>query len=105
VPDVTLLLACDDLDVARSRMLARGDLDRMEQEDASFHSRVTMAFLAAADPTWQAAYPEVGPIVRVAAEGTVEDVEGRIDAVLSARWPETFSRLGESHRGVGGRPV
>jgi dTMP kinase len=94
-PDVTLLLACD-LDVAQSRMRARGDLDRMEQESAAFHERVTAGFLAAADPAWQAAHSEVGPVVRVDAGGTVDEVGARIEQVLEARWPETFSVLHES---------
>jgi dTMP kinase len=95
VPDVTLLLACD-LDVSRARMVARGDLDRMEQEDEAFHARVTGAFLAAADPAWQAAHREVGPVVRIDGAGDVEVVGRRIDGVLAARWPETFGPLGES---------
>jgi dTMP kinase len=94
-PDVTLLLATD-LDVARDRMVARGDLDRMEQEDHAFHARVTAAFLAASDPVWQAAHPEVGPVERIDASGSVDEVGARIDRALAARWPETFSRLGES---------
>ena len=95
VPDVTILLACD-AGVADGRMRARGDLDRMEREDASFHARVTDAFLAAAHPSWQAAHPEVGPVVRVDGEGNVDVVGRRIDAVLATRWPETFGPLAES---------
>jgi dTMP kinase len=94
-PDVTLLLACD-LDVAQSRMRARGDLDRIEQAGAAFHERVTTAFLAASDPAWQAAHAEVGPVVRVDADGSVDEVGARIEAVLKTRWPETFSLLRES---------
>jgi dTMP kinase len=96
VPDLTLLLACDDPEVARARMLARGGLDRMEQESADFHARVTDAFLAAADPSWQRAHPEVGPVARVDAGGTPEEVTARILAALEARWPETFGTLAES---------
>ena len=96
VPDVTLLLAFDDADVARSRMLARGGLDRMEQESADFHARVTEAFLAAADPAWQRSHPEVGPVVRVDADGAPAAVTDRILAALAARWPETFRGLIES---------
>ena len=95
VPDLTLLLSCD-LDVARQRVLARGDLDRMELEGAGFHERVTAAFLAAADPAWQRRHPEVGPVVRVDADDTPEVVEGRIMRVLAERWPETFRVQGES---------
>ena len=95
VPDVTLLLACD-LAAAQARMRARGDLDRMEQENSAFHSRVSTAFLAATDPSWQAEHPEVGQVVRIAADGSAEEVGARIEAELRARWPETFSRLTES---------
>jgi dTMP kinase len=94
-PDLTVLLTCD-LAVARSRMLARGDLDRMELEGVDFHERVTTAFLAAADPDWQKAHPEVGPVVRVEAAGSTGDVTARILAVLADRWPETFLPLAES---------
>jgi dTMP kinase len=96
VPDLTLLLTCDDPDVARGRMLARGGLDRMEQESAEFHGRVTEAFLAAVDPAWQRAHPEVGPVARVDAAGTPDEVTARILASLAARWPETFGMLPES---------
>jgi dTMP kinase len=95
VPDLTLLLACD-LAVARGRMLARGGLDRMEREDASFHDRVTAAFLAAADPTWQRDHPEVGPVARVDAAGTEDEVTARLADALAERWPETFRPLLES---------
>ena len=95
MPDLTILLACD-LDVARERMLARGELDRLEREDVDFHARVTNAFLAAADPLWQRAHPEVGPVVRVDGEGTEEAVTRRIVACLAERWPETFRTLAES---------
>ena len=79
MPDLTILLACD-LDVARERMLARGELDRLEREDVDFHARVTNAFLAAADPLWQRAHPEVGPVVRVDGEGAEDAVTRRIVA-------------------------
>jgi dTMP kinase len=94
-PDLTILLACD-LETAHARMVARGDLDRMEQEDQDFHARVTDAFLAAADPEWQRAHPEVGPVVRVDANGQPSEVTDRILAALGARWPETFRALRES---------
>jgi dTMP kinase len=95
VPDLTLLLACDARS-ARERVSSRGGLDKIEREDAAFHDRVEAAFLAAAEPAWQARYPEVGPVVRIDADGSVDEVGRRIDAALVARWPETFSPLGES---------
>jgi dTMP kinase len=95
VPDLTVLLALDPA-VARARMVARGGLDRMEREDAAFHARVAEAFLAAADPAWQRAFPEVGPVVQVDAEGAAAEVEARVWALLADRWPETFRPPAES---------
>ena len=95
-PDLTVLLAFEDAAIARSRMLARGGLDRMEQESADFHARVTEAFLAAADPTWQHQHPEVGPVARIDADGPPDVVTDRILAALATRWPETFRGLSES---------
>lgn len=89
VPDLTVLLVADP-DVARARMVARGHLDRMEREDAAFHERVGSAFLAAVDPAWQRAHPEVGPVARVDADGAPDAVEARVWALLAARWPESF---------------
>jgi hypothetical protein len=54
------------------------------------------AFLAAADPACQRAHPEVGPVVRFDADGSVDEVGRRIAAALIERWPETFSPIGES---------
>jgi dTMP kinase len=95
-PDLTVLLAFDDAEIARARMLARGGLDRMERESADFHARVTDAFLAAADAAWQRAHPEVGPVARIDADGAPEAVTERILAALGDRWPETFRALRES---------
>jgi len=94
-PDLTLLLTVDS-GVAQARMRARGGLDRMEREDAAFHARVSAAFLAAADGSWQAAHREAGPVQQIDAGGSVDEVAARIDAALKSRWPETFSGLGES---------
>lgn len=95
-PDLTILLTLDPA-VAETRVRERGGLDRMEREGPDFHARVTAAFLAAADPEWQRAHPEVGPVVRVDADGAPETVTGRIVAALAARWPETFHPVAESH--------
>jgi dTMP kinase len=96
VPDFTVLLVADP-EVARTRLDARGGLDRLEQEDPAFHARVAQAFLAAADPAWQRAHPEVGPVARVDADGTPEAVEARVWALLAGRWPETFKGGAESN--------
>lgn len=42
-PDLTLFLQVD-LDTARSRMLSRGDLNRLDAEPDDFHSRVSNGF-------------------------------------------------------------
>jgi len=99
VPDLTILITCE-LDVAQGRMHARGELDRLEREDVDFHARVTHAFHAAADPRWQRAHPEVGPVVRVDGEGTEAAVTQRIVECLAGRWPETFRTLAESQQGL-----
>lgn len=88
-PDLTLLLTCDPA-VAAGRVAARGALDRMEQAGDAFHARVAAAFAAAGEPAWQAAHPEVGPVVVVDAAGAPEAVESHIAALLAARWPESF---------------
>jgi dTMP kinase len=95
VPDLTLLLVADPR-VAQERMRARGELDRMEREEAAFHERVTTAFREAASAAWQQAHPEVGPVHLVDAEGTEDTVAQRIAAVLASRWRETFTALRES---------
>jgi dTMP kinase len=96
VPDLTLLLTGDP-DAMAARVRARGALDRMERAGDDFHARVASAFADAADPAWQAAHPEVGPVARIDAGGTPEAVTARIVAALAARWPETFRPLVESH--------
>jgi dTMP kinase len=93
VPDVTLLLVSD---AGVERMRSRGELDRMEREDAVFHERVAAAFREATSPAWQRAHPEAGPVQLVDGDGTEDAVAQRIAAVLTARWPETFSVLHES---------
>lgn len=98
VPDLTVLLACDPA-VARRRMMARGDLDRMEREDDSFHARVNAAFLAALDPAWQRAHPEIGLVVRIEAGDDEDTVARSIREVLAVRCPETFGGLRQSESG------
>jgi dTMP kinase len=84
VPDLTLLLTLP-LDVALARAGARGDRDRMEQEDLAFHERVDAAFLAATSPAWQAQHPEIGPVVPVDASGPEREVTARCLAVIAER--------------------
>jgi dTMP kinase len=96
VPDLTVLLTCDP-SVSAARVASRGELDRMEQAGGAFHARVADAFARAAHPAWQAAHPEVGPIVAVDAVGTPGEVEARVASVLADRLPETFGGLRESN--------
>ncbi len=87
VPGLTLLLACAP-GVGEARMAARGAPDRLEQAGAAFHARVATAFAAAAEPAWQTAHPEVGPVALVDADGPPDAVEARVHAALADRWPD-----------------
>jgi dTMP kinase len=97
VPDLTILL---DFPVAEglARAGARGEHDRMERSGAVFHDRVAAAFALYATPAWQAAHPEVGPIVVVDARGSEDEVAERVAGALAGRWPETFALTTGSHR-------
>jgi len=95
VPDLTLLFNVP-LDVAMSRVEARGAADRMEQEAAAFHERVRAAFDSALTPAWQQAHPEVGPVVAVAAEGDVDVITVRCLEALVQRWPARFAAAATS---------
>jgi hypothetical protein len=65
-------------------------MDRMEQETSAFHERVSAAFTEALLPAWQDAHPEVGPVVAVDADTSVDAVTVRCLAQLVQRWPERF---------------
>ena len=87
VPDLTLLLrfpAHEGLARAAARPAAH---DRMEAMGESFHARVAAALGTFAEPAWQAAHPECGPIVDVDASGPEADVAARVLAVVTHRWP------------------
>jgi dTMP kinase len=95
-PDVTLLFSYP-VEAGLARAARRPNAhDRMEAMGEPFHRRVADAFGAYADPTWQAAHPECGPIVPVDAEGTEEQVMARVRTALRARWPGTFPLVGGS---------
>lgn len=96
VPDLTILL---DFPVAEglARAGARGGHDRMERSGAVFHERVAAAFALYATPAWQAAHPEVGPIVVVDARGGEDEVAERVLGAVASRWPETFALGQGSH--------
>ncbi len=89
-PDLTLLLTMS-LNDALGRMLRRGSSDRMEREAHDFHERVHRSFVDAADMAWQTRHPEVGPLVTVDANGSVNEVTRRCAARLAERWPERFA--------------
>ncbi len=103
-PDLTLLLSMS-LDDAMARMHSRGSTDRMERESLSFHTRVQQLFLAATEPTWQAAHPEVGTVVTVDASGDPDVVTARCLARLSQRWPARFGVRGEVQQASTNEPV
>lgn len=96
VPDLTLLLDLPDGE-GIARAAARGPADRIERSGDGFHQRVASAFREFARPEWQKGHPECGPIVRVDAAGTVDEVAGRIWDQVEARGNETFLSLRGSH--------
>lgn len=87
IPDVTVLLTLA-ADVGLTRAAQRGSADRMEQAERAFHDRVESAFARFADPSWQAAHPECGPIVAVSADGEMDPVEERVWQVVASACPE-----------------
>ncbi len=90
VPDLTILLflpAAEGL----ARASGRGGPDRMERAGEEFHQRVEHAFATFRNPAWQHRHPECGPIATVRADGSEEAVFSRLLALLTERWPETFS--------------
>lgn len=89
-PDLTLLLSVP-ADVALARLEQRGGADRMEREDLTFHLRVRDAFTRALSAEWQALHPEIGPVVEVAADSSVDAVTARCLEALVARWPDRFA--------------
>lgn len=90
VPDATVLLDVEP-SVGLARAASRGRADRMELAGDDFHRRVAAAFRRFADPAWQAAHPECGPILRVDAEGSEEAVFARMLERLAEHLPETFA--------------
>jgi dTMP kinase len=89
VPDLTLILQVP-AQLGLRRADRRGGRDRLERADESFHERVAGAFRAFAEPWWQQAHPECGPVVTVDATGDVREVFARIADALRTRWPESF---------------
>ena len=86
VPDLTILLRYpvnQGLERAASRASSH---DRMEAMGESFHDRVASALATFAEPQWQVAHPECGPIVSVDATGTENEVAQRVMATVNQRW-------------------
>lgn len=93
VPDLTILLrlpVTEGLDRAGKR----GEADRFERAERGFHDRVAAAFDAFAEPDWQRAHPECGPIVAVDASGTPEQVEERVHSAIAAHCPALLTHAG-----------
>jgi dTMP kinase len=90
VPDLTIMLMIPAAQ-GLARVALRGAHDRLERADRAFHERVASAFVAFADPRWQQAHPECGPIVSVDATAGVVEVQRSIVEVLQRRWPESFA--------------
>ena len=90
VPDITILLTFPVKEGLARAARRTASHDRMEAMGEPFHQRVANALAAFAEPGWQAAHPECGPIVAVLAEGTEDEVGARVRMVLGARWPGTF---------------
>jgi dTMP kinase len=87
VPDLTLLLAfpvSEGLARAGRRAAAH---DRIEALGSSFHDQVAAAFASYAEPAWQSAHPECGPIVPIQATGTEEAVGVLVQEAVARKFP------------------
>lgn len=78
-PDLTLLLDAP-VELGRGRAQRRGDADRLEGEQAAFHSRVREAYLAQAQRE-----PERFQVID--ASGPLDRVQADIAAALQPLWP------------------
>ena len=82
-PDLTIVLDVP-VHMGEARRAARSGPDRIERESLAFHERVAEAYRL---------LPERIPgIVRISGNGTVDEVQGRIRAVLAEKLPEPFAR-------------
>jgi dTMP kinase len=84
VPDVTLVLDVTEQAAATRRLQRGGGADRYERLDAGFHARVRQGFrdIAAAEPS---------RCVRIAADGSREEVHAAITQALRERVPLSSS--------------
>jgi dTMP kinase len=90
VPDLTILLTFPVVDGLNRAAGRAAKHDRMEAMGEPFHQRVANALATFAEPAWQRAHPECGPIATVDGQGTKDDVAMRIERVLQSAWPGTF---------------
>ncbi len=86
VPDLTLLLTLRPSE-GLQRAGARSAADRIERAEAEFHEKVAAAFARFAEPAWQAAHPECGPIVAIPGDGDVDRIEAQVLLEVSTRLP------------------
>jgi dTMP kinase len=93
VPDLTILLTVPAA-IRDARIVARGGADRIESAGDAFHALVERAFNDCAQPAWQSAHPECGPIASIDAGGSENDVLDRVTSVLTAKLPELFPAKG-----------
>ena len=89
VPDLTILLTAP-ASIRDARVVARGAADRIERAGHEFHLLVERAFNDCAQPSWQSAHPECGPIAAVDASGSEHAVLDRVMSVLTATLPDLF---------------
>jgi dTMP kinase len=97
VPDLTILLTVPAA-VRDARIAARGGADRIESAGDAFHALVEHAFNDCAQPAWQSAHPECGPIASIDAAGSESEVLDRVTSVLTARLPDVFPVKGDMAR-------
>lgn len=81
-PDLTIVLDVP-LETGEARRATRGGVDRIERAGTDFHNRVAEAYRLLPDTETD--------IERISGTGTVEEVQQRIRALLTERFPETFS--------------
>lgn len=81
-PDLTLLLDLEPEAGRQRQRLSAKVPDRIERQNSAFHERVACGYheLAAF----------VGGLVRIDAEGGIDEVHARVRAELERRFPETF---------------
>lgn len=93
-PDATILLDLDPAEGSRRQGRAGKSRDRMESESQAFHLRVARGYRELAG--------SVDGLIRVDAAAPVDVVEGRIQAALASRFPETFAAAGFMTRSAPG---